>query len=192
MTHKFDQTNKSKLDNDWRRQNLPPYETLKELGLSENDVAADIGCGIGYFSIPIAEIIKSGNVYALDISSEMLAEVERRASVLQLINIITAKTEEYDLKLPDDTVSFSLLVNVLHEVNDKIKFVKEIKRITKENGKIAIIEWEKKETEMGPPIQHRLDSITVKTILMTLGFEIKKETAFAGCFYGIVGVMKVK
>jgi ubiquinone/menaquinone biosynthesis C-methylase UbiE len=52
------------------------------LGLDESDVVADIGCGVGYFSIPAVEIIKNSNkVYALDTSGEMLLEVEKRASI---------------------------------------------------------------------------------------------------------------
>lgn len=186
MLHKFDPSNKSKLDNEWRRQNLPPYEVLQELGLAETDIVADIGCGIGYFTIPIAEIIE-GKVYALDTSEEMLAEVERRARLSDIKNIVTLKTEEYDLKLNDEMVSFSLLVNVLHEIEDKERFLEEIKRITRQNGKLAIIEWEKKETEKGPSADHRIGKEEVKTLLNGLGFEVLKQTAFADCFYGIVG-----
>jgi ubiquinone/menaquinone biosynthesis C-methylase UbiE len=191
MPHKFDDSNKHKLDNEWRRQNLPPYETLQELGLIESDIVADIGCGIGYFTLPISETIKPANkVYALDTSEKMLFEVEKRARFSEVKNIITLKTDEYDLKLRDNMVSFSLLVNVLHEVEDKEKFINEIKRITKQTGKIAIIEWEKKQTTMGPSVVDRLDKNEIKVLLETLGFEMVKETAFADCFYGIVAELK--
>lgn len=186
MLHKFDPSNKNKLDNEWRRLNLPPYETLQELGLAKTDIVADIGCGIGYFTIPIAEITE-GKVYALDTSDEMLAEVERRAKLSEIKNSIPLKTDEYDLKLNDEMVSFSLLVNVLHEIEDKERFINEIKRITKPSGKLAIIEWEKKEAEKGPSTDHRIDKEEVKTLFKHLGFEVLKETAFADCFYGIVG-----
>ena len=102
MTHKFEPKNKNKLDNEWRRQNIPPLPTLEKLGLSSTDIVGDIGCGIGYFSISAAEMINSHNkVYALDTSEEMLTEVEKRASVADVSNIVTIKTSEYNLKLPD-------------------------------------------------------------------------------------------
>ena len=189
MTHKFESKNKNKLDNEWRRQNLPPLPTLEKMGLSSTDIVADIGCGIGYFSISAAEMINSHNkVYALDTSEEMLTEVEKRASVADISNIVTIKTSEYNLKLPDGSITFALLVNVLHEIEDKMKFIREINRILKPEGKIAIIEWEKEKMEMGPPVDHRIGKDEVFSILNDFGFEISNQLKFAGMFDGLVAI----
>ena len=76
MTHKFDAKNKHKLDNEKRRELLPPEQTLINLGLHEGDVMADIGCGIGYFTIPASKIVgDSGKIFAMDILPEMLQDV---------------------------------------------------------------------------------------------------------------------
>lgn len=177
----------NKLDSEWRRQNLPPYEILQELGISEEDTVADIGCGIGYFTLPMSEMIKAENiVYALDTSEDMLIELDYRAQLANFENIKIINTDEYDFKLNDKMVSFSLLVNVLHEIDDKVRFINEIKRILKPNGKISIIEWDKRPTEMGPALEHRLDKYDVKLLFESMGFTIVKETSFADCFYGIV------
>lgn len=80
MTHKFDVQNKCKLDNPKRREMLPIEKVLAEIGLKEDDILADIGCGIGYFSIPAAQLIGSkGKVYALDVKYEMIEDVGKRA-----------------------------------------------------------------------------------------------------------------
>ena len=63
MTHKFDAKNKHKLDNEKRRELLPPDETLIKLGLHEGDIMADIGCGIGYFTIPASKIAGDSGIY---------------------------------------------------------------------------------------------------------------------------------
>ncbi|AFM39287.1 methylase involved in ubiquinone/menaquinone biosynthesis [Desulfosporosinus acidiphilus SJ4] len=189
MAHKFNPANKKKLDDPWRRQNLPPISTLQELGLSPDDTVADIGCGIGYFTIPAAEFIASSNsTFALDTSEEMLAEVEKRSGAAGVLNIVLVKTEEYDLKLPNESVSFAILVNVLHEIDNKIQFLEEINRIVKTGGKIALIDWEKKKTEMGPPLDHRLSSEDVKGLLQRTGWELIKEVSLAEVFYGLVAV----
>ena len=76
MAHKFDAKNKHKLDNEKRRELLPPEEILIKLGLHEGDIMADIGCGIGYFTNPASKIAgDSGNIFAMDISPEMLQDV---------------------------------------------------------------------------------------------------------------------
>ncbi|SMB78821.1 Methyltransferase domain-containing protein [Desulfonispora thiosulfatigenes DSM 11270] len=189
MVHKFESKNKDMLDNEWRRQNLPPLDTLKILGLSTDDIVADIGCGIGYFTISAANIVDPNNkVYALDTSDEMLSEVERRASVAESFNIVGIKTDEYELKLENKSTSFSLLVNVLHEVEDKNTFLKEIKRILKDKGKLAIIEWEMGQDKKGPPIQDRIDKNEVIDLLVSEGFEIDKTLNLSEFFYGIVAV----
>ncbi|VDN47199.1 Methyltransferase domain-containing protein (fragment) [Petrocella atlantisensis] len=46
----------------------------------------------------------------------------------------------------------------MHEIDDKITFLNEIKRILINGGKIAVVEWIKRESDWGPPVNHRLDS----------------------------------
>jgi len=163
--------------------------TLEKLGLLSEDIVVDIGCGIGYFSIPAAETVSSINkVYALDTSKEMLKEVEKRAAILGIKNLVVIETEEYDLKIQDESVSFALIANVLHEIINKKRFLKEARRILKPSGRIAIIDWEKKQTEMGPPIGHRIDKQETKEILNFSGFEVSMELEISDVFYGLVAV----
>ena len=189
MAHKFDPINLNKLDNEWRRQNLPPLATLEKLGLNSADIAADIGCGIGYFTIPAAGIVSSANsVFALDTSDQMLDEVKKRISAAGITNIVAIKTSEYDLKLPDESITFALLVNVFHEIEDKVQFMAEVKRILKPKGKIAIIEWEKANMEIGPPIEHRIGKDETGAILKSLGIRAGVTIKLTDIFYGLVGI----
>jgi ubiquinone/menaquinone biosynthesis C-methylase UbiE len=189
MTHKFDPVNINRLDNEWRRQNIPPLPTLEKLGLISTDIVADIGCGIGYFTIPAAGMLDSENkVYALDTSDQMLEEVKKRMSAAGVINIIVIKTDEYDLKLQDESVTFALLVNVLHEIEDKEQFIIEVRRILKPEGKIAIIEWEKENMEMGPPKEHRIGKNETAAILRSFGLIAEGAIQLTSEFYGLVAV----
>lgn len=184
MTHKFNPDHKSKLDNEWRRQLMPPTETLKKLGLAAEDSVADVGSGIGYFSIPAAEIIDHKNpVYALDISHEMLQTVEENAQRAGVENVITMQTGEYDLKLPDEAVSFVLAVNIIHEVEDHSRFLREIKRILLKQGRLAIIDWEKKPMSMGPPIAHRISAEEMLALLRENDFMIIDQQVIGEMFY---------
>lgn len=186
MTHKFNPINKKKLDNEWRRENLPPLETLEKLGLKPTDVFADIGCGIGYFTIPAAGMIGNQTAYALDTSPEMLEEVGKRGSDAGVSNIVSTQTGEYNLKLPDESVTFALMVNVIHEIDDKLRFLKEIRRILKPGGKLAIIDWEKRATEMGPPVDHRIAREEITAMLKEISFECQETMSFTENFYGLV------
>lgn len=185
--HKFEAINRKKLDNPKRREILPPEETLMKLGLNSDDIVADIGCGIGYFTFPAANIVNKNNeVYALDISNEMLDDIKNKMNENNIRNITCIKTEEYDLKLEDEAVTFAIMVNVLHEIEDKIKMLKEIKRILKSSGKIAIIDFEKKETEEGPPVGHRIAKEELLDLYKICGFEVINEMSFSNIFYGFI------
>lgn len=187
--HKFDVNNKSKLDNPRRREMLPVDEIVKEIGIKENERFADVGCGIGYFSIPIADKIKdSGIVYALDIESEMLEEVEQRAKEQGLSNIDTIKTKEYDFKLKSEVASKVLICTVIHEVEDKIKFVNEAYRIMQKQGKIAIIEWIKEDMDWGPPKSHRIAADEITKVLTACSLKKINYMQLNQYFYMVTGI----
>lgn len=185
MVHKFNPKSKNKLDNEWRRENLPPKETLLSLGLTQEDNMADIGCGIGYFTIAGAQMVKN-QVFALDTSVEMLEEVKGRIIDAGLSNITTLKTDEYDLKLPGESITFALLVNVLHEIADHGRMIDEIHRILKPGGRIAVIEWVKTDMEMGPPKKIRIEKEELDTMFISKDFELVGSKEFAAVFYGKV------
>ena len=190
MAHKFDPKNKQKLDNEWRRKNLPPAEVLQQMGLDSKDIVADIGCGLGYFTLSAASINSPNTVYALDTSDELLQELNDRVFAAGLNNISVVKTNEYDFKLPNESVNFALLILVLHEIDDKMIFMKEIKRILKPKGKIAIIEWQMGKLEMGPPDDHRISKEEIMLLLKDIDCEVVLEKEFADFFGGIVAQKK--
>lgn len=187
MTHKFDVEKRHKLDNPKRRELLPPLETLKKLGLSGGDIVADIGCGIGYFTIPAAEITgPEGKVYAIDVAEEMLKETRASASEKGYTNVELIKSDEYNLVLENDTVTYCFISNVLHEITDLKRFVKELNRILKSRGKLAIIEWKKVAGKWGPPVEHRLDNNMLISLLTDVGFIIDAQTDIGDDFHAIV------
>ncbi|BCZ44402.1 methyltransferase type 11 [Clostridium gelidum] len=187
MTYKFDAKNKHKLDNEKRRELLPPDETLINLGLHEGDVMADIGCGIGYFTIPASKIVgDNGKIFAMDILPELLQDVKIKIKGNNISNVEIILTEENDLKLEDDKVTFAFISTVLHEADKKENFLNEIKRIISPKGKIAIVEWHKINSEFGPPIDHRLDKMDLIKVLDKVGFSNISTIDIGENFYGLI------
>lgn len=186
--HKFNVNNKNKLDNPRRRETLPVDKVLREVGLKEGDILADVGCGIGYFSIPAAQVVGStGMVYALDIEEEMVKELEKRMEAQNIDHIQTVVTEEYDLKLHNNSVSTVFICTVLHEIQDRKRFLNEAKRILQEEGKIAVVDWIKKDSEDGPPVSHRVDSSEVEQELQDCGFKNITCVELNAYIYVVVG-----
>jgi ubiquinone/menaquinone biosynthesis C-methylase UbiE len=171
VTHTFDVNNKSKLDNPKRREMLPVNQVLVEIGLRAGDTFADIGCGIGYFTISAAEVVgEKGMIYAMDVQPEMLEVLKQKVKESELTNIRTILTEDNDFKLEESVISYAFICTVLHEVDDKVGFIKEVVRILDDSGRIAVVEWRKSESDWGPPVNHRMDHCEVEQLLLEAGF----------------------
>lgn len=190
MAHKFNPKNKGKLQSKERKENLPPGRILQAAGLQPGHHLIDIGCGVGFFSIPAAEMVTpGGKVYALDTSTEMTDFLTAELKASRIENVQVEKSNEYGFPLEDDTGDMLLMSMVLHEVEDKKMFLLEAYRILKNQGKIIIIEWEKKETEQGPPLKHRLGHQETKEYLVQAGFnnpEIVKLQEVSDDFYVVI------
>lgn len=185
----FNPANKSKLESPERYKILPPFKTLKVMCLKKEDIMIDIGCGTGYFTIPASEIIgPEGKVIGVDISEQMLDEVRKKIEN-QSSNIELVLSDNVQLPIKDSLGTFALLSNVLHEAEDMMVMLSEAKRILKPGGRIAIIEWEKREMPMGPPIEHRLHQNEILNMVMEAGFTMAK-TSPAGEFHVAVSAVK--
>lgn len=193
MHHKFDVNNKKKLDSPKRREMLPTRTVLTKIGLNEDAKFADIGCGIGYFSIPAADLIgPKGIVYALDVQEEMIEELDKKIEENGIENIRTVITDKYNFKLEDSSVSYAFICTVLHEIEDCIAFITETKRILSPGGKIAVVEWIRAESDWGPPVDHRLASSYVKKILQDTGFKEIEYLELNEYFYIVTGTLIYK
>lgn len=189
MAHKFDVNNRSKLESEERRRLLAPSETLAKLGYKKGDDMADIGCGIGLFTLPAAEIGgEQSKIYAVDVSSEMLADVKKRAESAGLGNIIPVKSDEYDFKLADGAADLVFICAVLHEIDDRRRFLAEAARICRKNGKIAVIDFNETYTESGPPLSHRIARERVSELLAGAGFRSITVSDVSEAFYAVTGL----
>jgi ubiquinone/menaquinone biosynthesis C-methylase UbiE len=180
-------SNIHKLDSPWRRIALPPQETLISLGLTAEVDFADIGCGIGYFTIPAASIIKPTQViYAIDPSTEMLAEAQKRAIEAGIQHIKFVNSTPLDFKIPNSSVDFALVANVFHEITDKESFIRQVKAILKPDGKLAVIEWNHQIMDVGPPKNHRISEDETDRWMQEGGFEAIDKINIGEMFYGRV------
>jgi ubiquinone/menaquinone biosynthesis C-methylase UbiE len=187
VKHKFDEKSKHKLDNPQRRELLPPERTLKLLGLKAGDVMADIGCGIGYFTVPASLIVGGeGKVYAVDVSEYMLEDVKGKIEEGGLTNVEAVLTDGSMPKLENAGITFAFTSNVLHEIEDQAGFVSGIKGLLAEGGRMAVVEWEKIDSDFGPPKDHRLGKEDLARLMVAAGFGSISVVDLGENFYGMI------
>jgi len=121
-----------------------PTQNLKQLGLRENMIVADLGAGTGFYSIAAGHIVTEGKVYAIEVVKDYLAVIHKKAKDAHLKNIeaIWGNVEKLGgTKIRDHLVDAVIASNILFQVEDKDKFIEEIKRILKPGGGVLLIDW---------------------------------------------------
>lgn len=178
MAHKFDPQNIAKLDNPERGRWQSIDAFLKVLKPWAGMVYADIGCGPGYFTLPVAEYVgPGGKIYAIDTQPEMLEEIECRAQAKRLINVITVRSSEREIPLLPSCVDAACLANAFHELEAPVPSLREIKRILKPGGRLIVIDWKPIESPIGPPLSERVPLKMIYEALRAAGFEHLREHA---------------
>ncbi len=104
----------------------------------------DIGCAMGFFSLPLAEMTgRNGRVICVDIQEKMIRSLEKRAQKAGLSDRIeTRLCENNSLGLDDfkEEIDFALASAVVHEVSDASGFFSEIQKTIKPTGIFLVVE----------------------------------------------------
>lgn len=169
--HKFNPENLHHLDGPERHLILDPARILSAVGIEKGAVIIEPGSGTGYFTAPLAaQTGPEGSVYACDINPDLLDITRQRLEDALLDNVTTLLSQENRLPLPDGIGDLVFLANVLHEAEDKKTFLQECARVLKPQGRIAVVEWEKKAPPPGPPAEDRWSRDQTSSLLTQLGF----------------------
>jgi ubiquinone/menaquinone biosynthesis C-methylase UbiE len=139
---------------------LSPY-------IQQGDTAIDIGPGMGYFTIPLAELVGSkGSVIAIDIQQKMLRALMARAHKKGLSDRIKTHLAGPDSIGFNEKADFILAFWMMHEVPDQHRFLSEIRNLMKPEGLFLLVE----------PVIHVSKKNFARTIetAKELGFAIKE------------------
>jgi ubiquinone/menaquinone biosynthesis C-methylase UbiE len=147
-----------------------------------------LGCGTGYFTLPASQIIKNGLIYAIDIQTEMLETLHKKLKKRSTNNIHLVRSELHKLPIKCESLDIALLINALHELQDKQSILEEICRILKDNGKILVVDWKKEATQekFGPPLQERISMIQAQRILENKYFKLIRKFSAGPHHYGLL------
>lgn len=152
-------------------------DILNELGLNGNETFMDAGCGDGYISIKaVEEYLPSGTVYAVDIYDESiksLDEYKKENGLENLINI-EANISEGIPDVEDASVDVLLMVNVFHgfkSSGEQDVVIEELKKLIKDDGKIAIMDFNPIEIPIGPSVDIKISPEYLEEIFNSHGLK---------------------
>jgi len=109
---------------------------VKELGIKPGYYVLDIGSGTGVL-LPflIAELGDEGEIVALDFSAEMLGQAQAK-NFPPIVGF--AQADVLAIPSADNSVDLAICNSVFPHFNDKGKALKEIARVLRNNGRLAI------------------------------------------------------
>jgi ubiquinone/menaquinone biosynthesis C-methylase UbiE len=154
---------------------------FQELDLKKGITFLDVACGWGAYSLAAADIVgKDGQVYAVDLFEEGITSLRKEADAKGIQNLATfVSNVAQKIPVDNDCVNVCLMATVLHDfVGDRVErqVMKEIVRVMKPNGILAIVEYHKKEGPPGPPKRVRLSPEEVVKILSVYGYKRNRYT----------------
>ncbi|MDP8228904.1 MAG: class I SAM-dependent methyltransferase [Candidatus Electryoneaceae bacterium] len=102
---------------------------------------ADLGCGMGFFSIGMAKMIgDDGIVFSIDVQQQMLDVLEKRAKRAGMLKRIrTYRCSESSIGIPEP-VDFVLAFWMVHETPSAKELFNDVHSILKPGGKFFIAE----------------------------------------------------
>lgn len=114
---------------------------MDALGVHSGSVAADVGCGKGYFTVKLAERVgPEGKVYAEDIREDRLADVRGRAAKLGLKQVETIHGRPDDPQLPASALDIVLTMDSYHEWVDYDAMLDDLYAALKPGGVFGLID----------------------------------------------------
>lgn len=157
-----------------------PDEVIQALKLQNGQVVADIGAGSGYFTLRLARVVgPKGMVFALDTEEGMLDYLRQRLAKEEIPNAKTILVPPHDPLLIDDSLDLAFLCNVYHHIEDRQVYLRKLRKALKPDGRLAIVDFYKKEDiPVGPPMHMRLSEETVQKELQEAGLKVTEKLTF--------------
>ena len=158
------------LDSNQRRKMQPPEDFIQAAGIKPGMRVLEIGCGSGAYTTHVARAVgPAGAVEALDIQPAMLAQLEKkltRPEFEDIDNVTLHQGDAYQLPFDEGEMDLVYLITVLPEIPDQGKALREIFRVLKPGGLLAV-------AELVVDPDYPLKSTTIKHC-QSAGFELQE------------------
>jgi len=148
-----------------------------QLQLTEGMKVCDLGCGNGYWTLPIARKIgKQGTVYAVDIQVEMLQQLKARTGRARLTNVQPILGDVDDPKLPKDvSLDLVLLVDVYHEFSHPESMLWQIRNSLGPKGVVALLEYREEDPMVPIKPLHKMSKPQIMKEYEANGMKLVRE-----------------
>jgi SAM-dependent methyltransferase len=152
-----------------------PEAAITAIGVKKGMTVADVGAGVGYFSLRLAKRVgPTGKVYAEDIQPEMISLLRSNAAKVGLNNVTPVLGMEADPKLPANSLDVVVLVDVYHEFSQPQQMLQKIRKALKADGRLVLLEYRKEDPNIPIRAEHKMSVAEVKAEVEPEGYLLDK------------------
>lgn len=142
----------------------------------------DVGCGDGHVTMDAYDMMgDDATIYAVDVYEPSIEDLKKDLKKDGITNIIPLQANVADkIAVDDEVVDICLMINVFHHfvgTQTVPEAIRELKRITKPGGKIAVMDYKKEDTGYGPPVRIKRTPEEVEEMFSEQGLKrVKLDT----------------
>lgn len=137
-----------------------PEKLIERSGIGQGMTVLELGSGSGGFTTFVARAVgQEGKVYAIDIQPGMLAQLRGKLASSEnrdIENVEVREASAYDLPFEDGSLDLVYMVTVLPEIPNRSRALREVRRVLKSGGILAV-------SEFLPDPDYPLRSTTIRT-----------------------------
>ena len=187
MANRFDPERSHRLDAPERAEWQKPGEVVDALSLSDGDCVVEVGSGTGYFTRLISRSVgDQGKVVAVDSQERMLDALRARCDAEGLTNVQLVAAPGEASTVEGGIAEVVFLANVTHEFDDLHLALREARRVIRPGGRIAVLDWARKESDVGPPLDHRLSETDLRIAADAVDLEPLETHTFLPHHYFVI------
>jgi ubiquinone/menaquinone biosynthesis C-methylase UbiE len=125
---------------------------MDRLGVGPGMRVADVGAGLGYYTVRLARRLGPGAViYATDVKEEYLARLRSRLERERIDGVTLVLGLPRDPRLPAGSVDLVLLSHVYHEIENPYEFLYRLRPALTPGARVAVIDVDKPTRRHGTP-----------------------------------------
>ena len=167
---------KSVFDDPARAAWQKPEALVQALELRPGMTVVDLGAGTGYFSRLLSMAIgPSGTVLAVDPEPNMVVQLRERAEREKTDNVVPILASPDNPRIPAASADLILIVDTYHHIDDRLAYLRRLRRCLRPEGRVAIVDWQKRDLPVGPPPDHKLAREQVVEEMVSAGWALAAE-----------------
>jgi ubiquinone/menaquinone biosynthesis C-methylase UbiE len=120
----------------------------------------------------------------------MILDMNRRIREVGIKNVITILAPPEDPLLADASLDRIFICDTWHHIEKQTEYLALLKKMMKPGGQLVMIDFQKRELPIGPPMEMKIAREDLILQLETAGFRLMKEHTFLPYQYFLVFAAK--